>query len=164
LKRIVFTLRRTAHVVAASIMLELALGLRRGRARSDPGPYVGEWVYAAAGVIVIGSLPVLSLNVARVARCEWRRQLDPASLPSARRVPEQGGQGRNTDRPLSSAAESAGDAPRKSRHLQTIRTLRLRGHLTDAGRLGPGEEQLPRVRFLRRPSQLGRGMGIPLRA
>jgi hypothetical protein len=36
-------------------------------------PFVGEWVYAAAGVIVIGSLPILGLNIVRVARREWRR-------------------------------------------------------------------------------------------
>jgi hypothetical protein len=30
-------------------------------------------VYAAAGVIAIGSLPVLGVNIARVARREWKR-------------------------------------------------------------------------------------------
>jgi hypothetical protein len=36
-------------------------------------PFVGEWVYAAAGVIVIGSLPIPGLNIVRVVRREWRR-------------------------------------------------------------------------------------------
>jgi hypothetical protein len=44
---------------------------------SSSPPYLGEWVHAAAGVIVIGSLPVLGLNIARVARREWDRH----SLP-----------------------------------------------------------------------------------
>jgi hypothetical protein len=73
LKRIIFTLRRTAHVVAASIALELALDFGAGALAVILAPYFGEWVYAAAGVIVIGSLPVLGLNVARVAHREWRR-------------------------------------------------------------------------------------------
>lgn len=73
MKRIIFTLRRTAHVVAASIALELALDFGAGALAVILAPYLGEWVYAAAGVIVIGSLPVLGLNVARVARREWRR-------------------------------------------------------------------------------------------
>ncbi|MDP9231957.1 MAG: hypothetical protein M3O73_04220 [Actinomycetota bacterium] len=38
---------------------------------------LGEWVYVAAGVIVIGSLPVLGLNIARVARREWKRHRQP---------------------------------------------------------------------------------------
>ena len=36
-------------------------------------PYVGNWIYALAGVVVFGSLPVLGLNIARVARREWKR-------------------------------------------------------------------------------------------
>jgi hypothetical protein len=47
------------------------------RASADPAAlealHCGNWVYAAAGVVVIGSLPVLGLNIARVARREWRR-------------------------------------------------------------------------------------------
>ena len=35
--------------------------------------FLGEWVYVAAGVAVIGSLPVLGWNIARVARREWKR-------------------------------------------------------------------------------------------
>ena len=35
--------------------------------------HVGDWVYVAASVVVVGSLPVLALNIARVARREWRR-------------------------------------------------------------------------------------------
>jgi hypothetical protein len=73
LKRVIFTLRRTVHVLAASIAVELALDSGAGAAAVVLAPYVGEWVYAAAGVIVIGSLPVLGLNLARVARREWRR-------------------------------------------------------------------------------------------
>jgi hypothetical protein len=73
LNRIVFTLRRTAHVVAASIAVELALDFGAGAVAVLLAPFVGEWVYAVAGVIVIGSLPVLGLNIARVARREWKR-------------------------------------------------------------------------------------------
>jgi hypothetical protein len=73
LKRIVFTLRRTAHVVAASIAVELALDFGAGAVAVVVAPYVGNWVYVAASVIVIGSLPVLALNIARVARRDWGR-------------------------------------------------------------------------------------------
>ena len=71
--RIVFTIRRTAHVVAASIAVELALDFGAGAVAVIVAPFVGDWVYAVAGVIVIGSLPILGLNIARIARREWRR-------------------------------------------------------------------------------------------
>jgi hypothetical protein len=73
LNRIIFTLRRTAHVVAASIAVELALDFGAGAVAVLLAPIVGEWVYAVAGAIVIGSLPILGLNIARVARREWKR-------------------------------------------------------------------------------------------
>jgi hypothetical protein len=73
LKRIVFTIRRTAHVVVASVAVELALDFGAGAAAVILAPYVGEWIYVAAGVIVFGSLPVLGLNIARIARREWKR-------------------------------------------------------------------------------------------
>ena len=72
MKRIAFTIRRTAHVVAASVAVELALDFGAGAAAALVAPYVGGWVYAVAGVIVIGSLPLLGLNIARVARREWQ--------------------------------------------------------------------------------------------
>src|SRR5919201_367774 len=75
LNRIVYTIRRTAHVVAASIAVELALDFGAGAVAVILAPFLGEWVYFAAGVIVIGSLPVLGLNIARVARREWKRHL-----------------------------------------------------------------------------------------
>jgi hypothetical protein len=73
LKRIAFTIRRTAHVVVASVAVELALDFGAGAAAALAAPYVGKWVYAVAGAIVIGSLPLLTLNIARVARREWRK-------------------------------------------------------------------------------------------
>jgi hypothetical protein len=73
LNRIVFTVRRTAHIVLASVAVELALDFGAGGVAVILAPYVGEWVYVAAGVIVIGSLPVLGLNIIRVARREWKR-------------------------------------------------------------------------------------------
>jgi len=73
LKRIVFTIRRTAHIVVASVALELALDFGAGAAAVILAPRVGDWVYVAASVVVIGSLPVLGLNIGRVARREWRR-------------------------------------------------------------------------------------------
>jgi hypothetical protein len=73
LQRIVFTIKRTAHVVVASVAVELALDFGAGAAAALSAPFVGRWVYAVAGAIVIGSLPFLTLNVARVARREWRR-------------------------------------------------------------------------------------------
>lgn len=73
MKRVMFTIRTTAHVVVASILVELALDFGAGALAVVLAPFVGNWVYAAAGVIVVGSLPVLGLNVARVARREWKR-------------------------------------------------------------------------------------------
>jgi hypothetical protein len=73
LKRIVFTIRRTAHVVVASVAVELALDFGAGALAVILAPFLGEWVYVAAGVIVIGSLPVLGLNIAHIARREWKR-------------------------------------------------------------------------------------------
>jgi hypothetical protein len=72
-QRIIFTIRRTARVVMASAAVELALDLGAGALAAILAPFVGTWVYVAAGVIVIGSLPLLGLNIARVARREWRR-------------------------------------------------------------------------------------------
>jgi hypothetical protein len=73
LNRIIFTVRRIAHVVAASVAVELALDFGAGALAVIVAPYVGDWVYVAAGVIVLGSLPILSLNIIRVGRREWRR-------------------------------------------------------------------------------------------
>jgi bifunctional N-acetylglucosamine-1-phosphate-uridyltransferase/glucosamine-1-phosphate-acetyltransferase GlmU-like protein len=73
LNRILFTVRRTAHVVVASIAIELGLDFGAGALAVILAPYVGDWVYVAAGAVVIGSLPLLSLNIARVARREWNR-------------------------------------------------------------------------------------------
>ena len=72
MKRIVFTIRRTIRVVVASVAVELALDFGAGAAAAIAAPYVGNWAYAVAGAIMIGSLPLLSLNIARVARREWR--------------------------------------------------------------------------------------------
>ena len=73
MKRIAFTIRRTAHVVVASVAVELALDFGAGAAAALAAPYLGTWVYAVAVAIVIGSLPLLTLNIARVARREWRK-------------------------------------------------------------------------------------------
>lgn len=81
LHRIILTARRTAHVVVASVLVELALDFGAGAVAVLVAPYVGRWVYAVAGVIVVGSLPVLGLNIARVARREWRRH-HPAHDPA----------------------------------------------------------------------------------
>jgi hypothetical protein len=78
LKRIIYTARCTAHIVVASIAVELALDFGASALAVVIAPYVGEWVYAAAGVIVVGSLPVLGLNIARVARREWKRHTTAA--------------------------------------------------------------------------------------
>lgn len=80
MKRIIVTIRRTAHVVIASVLVELALDFGAGAAAVILAPHIGGWVYAAAAVIVIGSLPVLGLNIARVARREWRRHKGPRVL------------------------------------------------------------------------------------
>jgi hypothetical protein len=73
LQRIVFTVRRTAHIVVASVAVELALDFGAGALAVILAPHLGNWVYVAASLVVVGSLPVLGLNIARVARREWRR-------------------------------------------------------------------------------------------
>ena len=73
MQRIVFTIRRTAHIVLASVALELALDFGAGAVAVILAPRIGDWVYVAASVVVVGSLPILGLNIARVARREWRR-------------------------------------------------------------------------------------------
>jgi hypothetical protein len=82
LTRVVKTIRSTAHVVVGSIVLELVLDFGAGAAAVVLAPYVGRWVYAVAGIVVVGSIPVLSLNIARIARREWRRH-HPANYESA---------------------------------------------------------------------------------
>lgn len=73
MNRVLVTIRRTAHVVVASVVVELALDFGAGALAVVLAPYAGNWVYAVAGVVVVGSLPVLGLNIARVAHREWRR-------------------------------------------------------------------------------------------
>jgi hypothetical protein len=63
--------------VVASVVVELALDFGAGALAVILAPSVGDWVYAAAGVIVVGSLPVLGLNIARVARREWKQHHAP---------------------------------------------------------------------------------------
>lgn len=73
MKRVISTVRGTAQVALASILVELCLDFGAGALAVILAPLIGTWVYAVAGVIVVGSLPVLGLNVARVARREWQR-------------------------------------------------------------------------------------------
>lgn len=73
MERVIYTIRRTGHVVLASIVVELALDFGAGALAVILAPFVGSWVYAVAGGIVVGSLPVLGLNIVRVARREWRK-------------------------------------------------------------------------------------------
>ena len=73
MRRVISTVRTTAHVVVASVAIELAVDFGAGAVAVLAAPHVGDWVYVAASVIVVGSLPLLSLNIARVARREWKR-------------------------------------------------------------------------------------------
>lgn len=73
MSRVVKTIRSTAHVVVASVVVELLLDFGASAVAVLIAPSVGNWVYAVAGVIVVGSLPVLSLNIARIARREWKK-------------------------------------------------------------------------------------------
>jgi hypothetical protein len=43
LKRIVFTIRRTAHIVVASVAIELALDVGAGALAVILAPYLGSW-------------------------------------------------------------------------------------------------------------------------
>ena len=60
---------RTAHIVVAGVALEFALDFGAGAVTVILARRVGDWVYVAASVVVVGSLPVLGLNmlVLRVA-------------------------------------------------------------------------------------------------
>lgn len=80
MKRIIYTARRTAHIVVVSIAVELALDFGAGALAVVLAPYLGDWVYGVAGVIVVGSLPVLGLNIARVTRREWKRHSSAAGV------------------------------------------------------------------------------------
>ena len=73
MRRVISTVRTTAHVVVASVVIELAVDFGAGAAAVIVAPHVGDWAYVAASVIVVASLPLLSLNIARVARREWKR-------------------------------------------------------------------------------------------
>jgi hypothetical protein len=53
LTRIVFTIKRTAHVVVASVAVELAHDFGAGAAAALVAPFVGKWVFAVAGVVVV---------------------------------------------------------------------------------------------------------------
>ena len=72
MQRIIFSVVRIARALKV-----LALDFGAGALAVILAPYLGDWVYAVAGVIVIGSLPVLVLNIARVARREWKRHRLP---------------------------------------------------------------------------------------
>ena len=80
MKRIWFTISRTAHIVVASIALELTLDFGAGATAVLLARFVGNWVYVVASVIVLGSIPVLGLNIARVARREWNRHHMPTQM------------------------------------------------------------------------------------
>jgi len=97
LKRIVFTIRRTAHVVVASVAVELALDFGAGALAVILASFLGPWVYVAAGVVVVGSLPVLGLNIARVARREWKaHRRDQQTMRAFHRTRAQRSQDRKT--------------------------------------------------------------------
>ena len=49
MKRIVFTIRRTAHIVVASVVVELALDFGAGALAVILAPYLGDWVYLPPG-------------------------------------------------------------------------------------------------------------------
>lgn len=90
MSRIIHTVRRTAHVVVASVAIELALDFGAGALAVILAPHVGDWIYALAGAVVIGSLPLLSANIARVARREWKRHSASGRIvarPACRRRP-----------------------------------------------------------------------------
>jgi hypothetical protein len=57
LKRIAFTIRRTAHIVLASIAVELALDFGAGALAVVLAPSLGNWVYVAASVVVVAPYP-----------------------------------------------------------------------------------------------------------
>ena len=63
MKRIVFTIRRTAHIVVASVAVELALDFGAGALAIILAPRVGDWVYVAASVVVVGSRAMVTVWV-----------------------------------------------------------------------------------------------------
>lgn len=72
MSRTLKVVRRVAQVSAASIIVELAVDAGAVAAAEVAAPFVGGWVLIVAAVIVAGTIPVLALNVGRVAVKEWR--------------------------------------------------------------------------------------------
>lgn len=60
--------RRVLHTLAASVILELLVDAGAVALAEILAPTLGDWVFAAAAVIVVGTAPVLVLNLARIIR------------------------------------------------------------------------------------------------
>jgi hypothetical protein len=64
------SIRRLLHVLAASLVIEVAIDAAAGAAAEVAAPRVGDWVFIPAAVIIVGTLPLLIANVVRVVRQE----------------------------------------------------------------------------------------------
>ena len=64
--------RRVLHTLAASILTEVAVDAGVLAGADLLAPRTGEWVFIPAGVVVVATLPLLVLNLARVVRAELR--------------------------------------------------------------------------------------------
>ncbi len=63
------------HTVAVSVLAELLVDAGALATAELAAPYTGEWVFIPAGVVVVATLPLLVLNLARVLRAETRTHL-----------------------------------------------------------------------------------------
>jgi len=77
-------MRRLIHVLAASVLAELAIDLAVGAGAEWAAPRVGEWVFIPAAIVIFGTLPLLVANVIRVIRAERARTRDGRSREAGR--------------------------------------------------------------------------------
>lgn len=67
--------RRVLHTLAVSVLAELLVNAGALAAAELIAPHAGEWVFIPAGIVVVATLPLLVLNLARVLRAETRTDL-----------------------------------------------------------------------------------------
>ena len=74
--------RRVLHTLAVSVLAELLVDAGALAAAELIAPYTGEWVFIPAAVVVVATLPLLVLNLARVLAPKPARIRDTARHPT----------------------------------------------------------------------------------
>jgi hypothetical protein len=62
--------RRVLHTLAASILVELLVDAGAFAAAELAAPFVGDWVFVVVAIVLVGTLPLLAVNLARVIRAD----------------------------------------------------------------------------------------------